>query len=146
MTRRVTKVLECTPYRADQLGLVDEENLVWGIYVGGCVDDGAAWRLWREEHGHAHNDTKDPWFGWICILETKDVLTRAGNPSSILLHEYAHLIVPNQGHNAKWKRIVTELGAGREVARIKKQMPMPSVKNARNTRAEQLRTEARRLK
>ena len=127
----------------------DEEGLVWGVYVGGCVEERGAWRLWHEQHGHAHNDTTDPWFGWICILDVKDVITRAGNPTQILLHEYAHLLAPNQGHSVKWKRITTELGAGREVERVAKinvKGRMPSVARSRREQKEELKNVAAKLR
>lgn len=145
MARKI-RIVSGRPYKAEQLGLPDEENRVWGVFVGGCVEDGSAWRLWREIYGHAHNDTIDPWYGWICILEIRDVLTPSGRPTSILLHELAHLYAPNQGHSAKWKRIVTELGAAKEIERIKKQPTLPSVERARKVERKGYRRVARRAR
>jgi len=144
-----TKIVSGNPYKISDLGIDDEDGLVWGVYVGGCIDDGGAWRLWREQHGHAHNDTTDPWFGWICIIEPKDVLTKTGRPTGILLHEFAHMLCPNQGHNAAWKKAVTALGASREIKRVAKIKPknrMPSVARARREKRKELQHAASRLR
>jgi len=116
MPRR-RKIVEGNPYHPRDVNLIDEEGVIWGIYVGGCIDERVAWGIWEGAAAHAHNDRKSPWFGWICILHARDVLTPTGKPSNILLHEYAHLLAPDVGHTAKWKRIVTELGAAKEIER-----------------------------
>ena len=111
-----------TPYKPADLNL--DFDCLWGVYVGGCVDrTGETWRLWHEIHGHAHNDKLDPWFGWVCILEPKRVLTAKGRPTKILLHEIAHLLVPNQGHTKRWKRVVAELGAASEAVKYLPRLP-----------------------
>lgn len=107
------------PYRPQRLGLDDPENLCWGVFVGGCIDERNSWSVWEDgRQAHAHNSSTDPFMGWICFVRPEDVLTR-GKPSKILLHEYAHLLVPNKGHPPAWKRAVTRLGAGSEIARNK---------------------------
>ena len=149
MGKGIPRIVSGCAYHINDLGIDDEDSLCWGVFVGGCIDDGGAWRLWREEHGHAHNDTKDPWFGWICIIETKDVITKTGRATGILLHEYAHLLAENEGHSAAWKRYVIELGAPQEVKRIAKVKPkhrMPSVERARRERREELKRAAERLR
>jgi len=123
------KIYKDRPYRAEELGIEDEEDVIWGIYVGGCVDERVSWSIWEQACAHAHNVKKAPWFGWICILETKDVLTPTGKPTQTLLHEYAHLLVPDQGHTAKWKRVVSEIGAPQEVSRFEKKRTKKEVKN-----------------
>jgi len=114
------KIVSGNPYHATDLGLNDEDGVVWGVFVGACIDERVAWGIWEDAAAHAHNDTKDPWFGWICIIEPKDVLTPTGRPTSTLIHEYAHILCPNSGHGVAWKKKVTELGAKREIKRIER--------------------------
>jgi len=117
MPRRVKKVIKGRPYRPAQLGIENDE--VWGVFVGGCIDERNAWSIWEGVDAHAHNDTKSAWFGWICVLEPRHVLTPTGRLASTLLHELAHILVPNEYHTEKWKRMVVDLGAGNEVVREK---------------------------
>ena len=143
MASKRMKILPGRPYRASDLGL--DFDVVWGVYVGGCIEGAnVSWRLFNEMYGHAHNDSKDEWFGWICILDPKHVLTRTGRPTRTLLHEIAHLLVPNQGHTNKWRKVVTELGAGSEAKRA---LPrLPSVESSRKRESENLRHAAKRLR
>jgi len=68
---------------------------------------------------HAHNYKASEWFGWICVLNPKDVLTPTGKMTACLAHEIAHLLCPNQHHTAKWKRTITRMGYGAEVEHCK---------------------------
>jgi len=115
------KVKKDRPYKAHELGLDDPEGLCWGVFVGACVDERTAWTVWEGAAAHAHNTEKQSshWFGWICVLDPKTVLTRSGYPSMTLLHEFAHILVPNAGHTVRWKQEVTRLGAGSEILRCK---------------------------
>ena len=106
------------PYRLSELG-IDDDELCWGVMVGSCIDERVAWGIWVDAGAHAHNEKGSDWEGWICVMRPEDVLTPTGKPSKMLLHEYAHLLVPNEGHSRKWKREVTKLGAGSEIARCK---------------------------
>lgn len=99
------------------MGLDDPDGVLWGIFVGGCVDERGAWRLWEESRSHAHNAKDDPWKGWVCILHPKDVLTPTGKMTSTLAHEVAHLMCPNHLHSPRWKREITKMGYGSEIAR-----------------------------
>lgn len=92
-----------------------------GIFVGGCVErgEGSSFRA----KAHCHNHEGSPFFGWICVRSAKrlgkfhlfdqnlvdigvvnyqDYDGRIDTPSQLLLHEYAHLLAPNQGHTAKF--------------------------------------------
>jgi len=89
---------------------------VWGVYVGaGCVS-GEYPLEWRHADGHAHVARSDEWRGWICIPDTGQVLTPKKNPTHLLLHEVAHVIVGSDRHDQAWKDVVSDLGASREAA------------------------------
>ncbi len=105
------------PYHPHQLGIDDPDHVIWGIFVGSCVDERLSQSIWENARSHAHNYTKDPWFGWICVVSPKDALTKSGKPTDILIHEIAHLMCPNQFHSPKWKRTVVRMGAGAEIER-----------------------------
>jgi hypothetical protein len=76
-----------------------------GLHVGACITGRRPVRT-----AHAHNYTTDPHFGWICVRNPDRVLDRAGGPSYTLLHELAHLLVPNQHHTRAWQRQAVKLG------------------------------------
>lgn len=86
-----------------------------GIFVGGCVERGVGSSFRASAHAHNHTNDKD--YGWICIRSQKRVLTPSGQPSTLLLHEYAHILTPNQGHTAKWRECLTKLGRPAEAQR-----------------------------
>lgn len=94
-----------------------------GVVVGGCIDKP---RL-REAQAlgivtaHCHNNTKDRNFGWICI--TKDGMTGyqlmdgsgdfdgvVTKPNANVLHEYAHILTPDHGHDRAWMGEMRALG------------------------------------
>ena len=107
--------LRSGPHRPTDLGLTHPD--LWGVYVGdGCVT-GQAPLEWLTVAAHAHVGS-DEWAGWICIAD--NVLTPKGNPTHLLLHEIAHVIRGNTSHDAKWRRILTDLGAKREASRYEK--------------------------
>lgn len=105
------------PYYAEELGLAEYSHILRGVYVGSCVHERNAWGIWDGVRSHAHNYRKNEWFGWVCVLKAEDVLTSRGKPTTVLLHELAHLAAPESLHSRAWKRAVTELGAGTEIAR-----------------------------
>ena len=109
------KILPDRPYYSDQLRL--EDYPLRGIYVGGCVHERNAWGIWDGVRSHAHNHQKNEWFGWICILDPKDVLTPSGKITATLAHELAHILCPDSLHTRKWKRTVTEMGFAGEIER-----------------------------
>jgi len=111
------KIRPHRPYYPKQLGIDDPDGVIRGIYIGSCVHERNSWSIWEGANGHAHNFTVNEWFGWICILNPKDVLTPSGKMSSTLAHEIAHLLCPNQGHTRKWKVAITKMGYPQEVAR-----------------------------
>jgi hypothetical protein len=111
------KITPNRPYRPAQLGLDDLEGVLWGVFVGGCVDERNSWGIWDGTRSHAHNHPKSEWFGWVCIPSPKDVLTPRGKMTSTLAHEIAHLMAPDQGHTRLWKNAITELGFASEITR-----------------------------
>lgn len=111
--------------RPSHLGITDPE--VWGIYVGmGCVSADSPLE-WRGILAHAHNDPDDEWYGWICIDRASRVLTKTGKPTTILLHEIAHLKVPGEHHSKKWRNTLTLMGAGREASKYERKQPKKAV-------------------
>ena len=103
------------PHRPEEFGITHDS--IWGVYVNdGCVT-GSEPLEWLTVAAHAHV-LDDEWAGWICI--TGDVITSKGNPTHLLLHEVAHCIRDSRGHDAKWRRIVTDLGAGREAKKYER--------------------------
>lgn len=118
--------LEPGPYRPQALGV--EHPSVWGIYVNdGCVSAEDPLE-WRDVEAHAHVLAEDQWKGWICIAGP--VLTAKGKPSHLLLHEVAHLIRGTLGHDAKWRRIVSDLGASREAKKYERRSKPTKVDQA----------------
>ena len=111
------QIVANAPYYPDDLGLDAYAGLLRGVFVGGCVDERNAWSVWENAVAHAHNHVAGEWFGWICIVEPKDVLTKSGLPTSVLLHELAHLLAPESLHGRQWKKAVTALGAAAEIER-----------------------------
>lgn len=91
---------------------------VSGVFVGGCVarGEGSSFR----GRAHAHNNPKDAHFGWVCIRARWRVgviadasdhdwdgdVVKAGET---LVHEYAHILVPNQGHTPRFSRVLLTL-------------------------------------
>lgn len=85
---------------------------LWGVFAGGCIA-GTEAVYWRNTDGHAHVDLEDPWQGWICVADPTKVLTPKGNPSTLLLHELAHLLT-GQSHGKAFQAACTVLGIPRE--------------------------------
>ncbi|MCZ2109616.1 MAG: hypothetical protein LC118_08625 [Dehalococcoidia bacterium] len=85
---------------------------VTGISLGGCVEaiDTPRRGAFRRR-AHAHNDRRDPHFGWLCFLSTElgRLITLAGR-TALFAHEFAHLLAPGSGHGERWRRAVTALG------------------------------------
>lgn len=111
------KILPGRPYYVDQLGIDDPDGVIRGIYVGGCVHERDSWSVWDGASSHAHNHTKNEFYGWICILSPKDVLTPSGKMAAGLAHEIAHLLVPNVLHTRAWKVQITKMGFASEITR-----------------------------
>lgn len=86
---------------------------VAGVSLGGCAEAlGTPCQGAFRRRAHAHNDRRDPLFGWICFLSSKPgrLLTPSGRASALLAHEYAHLLAPGSGHGERWRHAVTALG------------------------------------
>ena len=93
---------------------------VWGIYVGdGCVT-GESPLEWREVDAHAHNNSNDEWFGWICVADPLAVITEKGNLTALIKHEIAHILCRNTLHSKAWKITVINLGAPREAQKYER--------------------------
>ena len=100
-----------------------------GIFIGGCIKrgEGSSFPL----KAHSHNDTRFPLFGWICVRSAKrvgkfhlfderladievvnyqDFDGMIDKPSNLLLHEYAHLLTPDQGHTPTFYKRLKDVG------------------------------------
>jgi len=80
-----------------------------GLFVGGCVErgDGSSFRA----KAHAH--TEGTFKGWICVRSIKRIKMGDGRPSMLMLHELAHITLPNpekHWHDDAWRAKVKELG------------------------------------
>ncbi len=73
-----------------------------GVFVKGCVvrGDGSSFR----HQAHSHTGASDPYRGWICIRAEKRLAQE-----QLLIHELAHVLTW-QGHTARWREKVLELG------------------------------------
>jgi hypothetical protein len=111
------KIVAGRPYYSDTLGIDDPDGVIRGIFVGSCIDERNAWSVWEGASGHSHNVSKSDWFGWICILNPKDVLTPSGKITAALAHEICHLLCPDAGHSRAWKVAVTKMGFPGEITR-----------------------------
>jgi hypothetical protein len=88
-----------------------------GVSVGGCADAHGTSRVGAmRRSAHAHTDPRDPLQGWLCFKAygAEHLRTGLGLPSSLLRHEYAHLLAPRAGHGLAWRRAVAALGAPAE--------------------------------
>jgi hypothetical protein len=92
--------------------------LLNGLFIGGCVErgDGSSFR----RRAHAHNVKGTAYYGWICIRSARRVMTATGRPSTLFLHEYAHLMTPDHGHDAAWRAAITGLGRPAEAERMRR--------------------------
>ena len=92
-----------------------------GIFLGGCVCRGVGSSF--RAQAHAHNSRKDEFFGWVCfrsikrlgevvLVECDDGTTEIQivKPGKVLIHEWAHLLVPDEGHTDRWRAKMKELG------------------------------------
>ena len=89
-------------------------------FIGGCIDRGVGSSFRRQ--AHAHNSKTDPEFGCLCFRSIKrigqyhqianddgSITIVVDKPSRLLLHEYAHILAPNQCHNKTFDRRYREL-------------------------------------
>lgn len=81
---------------------------VSGVFVGGCVNRGVGSSFRAMAHTHTKRDELT--FRWICVRSGRRVLTEAGKPSRLLLHEVAHVIAPQAKHHGD-KAFIAALAA-----------------------------------
>jgi hypothetical protein len=107
-------------FRAHRLGL--DPGVCRGVVVGGCLRTGLADQRFvsRSIDGHAHNNERDPAYGWICLSDRGRLFTPSGALTRVLWHEYAHLLVPNARHGRRWQEAVTALGWPSEARRYRR--------------------------
>lgn len=92
---------------------------VKGVFVGGCVERGIGSSFRRQ--AHAHTDKADRYRGWICVRSANRVLTDSGNPTTLMMHEYAHILCGHgHGHDALWRETISRLGHPAEAKRVQK--------------------------
>lgn len=81
------------------------------IWVGGCVEEQDGKRVFLRSSAHAHSYFSDPNEGWTCVHKGQHVVNDDGTPHWIMLHEWAHHLVPNCYHTLAWAKKCAELGA-----------------------------------
>lgn len=92
-----------------------------GIFLGGCVRNGVGSSF--RAQAHAHNHKTDEYFGWVCfrsirrlggyaLVECDDGTTEVQitKPSKVLIHEWAHILTPGEGHTDRWRAMMQKLG------------------------------------
>lgn len=87
------------------------EEVVAGIFTGGCVERGEGSSFRRMAHFHHVGE----YTGWICLRSAKRLTTASGKPTAVMYHEYAHALVAAAGyssetHGVHWCRIIADLG------------------------------------
>lgn len=100
--------------------VIPPEGFNCSIFIGGCVERGVGSSF--RHQAHAHNDKTDPHFGTLCFRSIKrigkyhtiandngTVTIVIDKSSRLLLHEYAHILAPNQWHNKTFDRRYREL-------------------------------------
>lgn len=99
---------------------------VEGIFIGGCVARGVGSSFCARAHAHNNKQSKnyfDVNEGWICVrsiarlgqyhaVAQDDGLTLivVDKASRVLMHEYAHILTPNHGHDDTWRKVMQKLG------------------------------------
>lgn len=78
-----------------------------GVFVNGCIKrgDGSSFRA----KAHAHNQTTDRYFGYICVRSARRLYTKSNKPSILMIEELAHILTPNHWHDDVWRKKVREL-------------------------------------
>lgn len=90
------------------------------LFIGGCIERGVGSSF--RHKAHAHSFKPCPHFGVLCFRSIKrigqyhiianndnSITVVIDKPSRLLLHEYAHLLAPNQWHNKTFERRYKEL-------------------------------------
>lgn len=108
-------------YRRASVAVPHSMPQIKGIFLGGCVAKGVGSSFRAQAHAHNHKD--DPHCGWVCFRSIKRLgkyemveqddgtaLITISKPGSTLIHEWAHILVPNQGHTDRWRAKMRELG------------------------------------
>jgi len=104
-------------YRPEEFGF--DRTVCRGVFVGGCIRGSTRTGVTtRGDAAHSHNYRGDRHFGWICVADERDLFTPSRRPTRVMWHEYAHLLVPNANHGARWRAAVTALGWPSEARRF----------------------------
>lgn len=78
-------------------------DVLQGICVGGCINSSDS--IIKQGAAHAHADKNDDYHGWICLRFKYQLKEKF-----VLLHEVAHLLVPDSHHGKPWRQKVVEIG------------------------------------
>lgn len=87
------------------------------IHVGVCFDWGSLQRavarpphgfLWRAALAHAHEENGKS-TGQVCFRDGRYIVTDGGEPSEVLMHEYAHVLT-DSNHGLAWSMQMREWG------------------------------------
>lgn len=113
-------------YREAVVQVPDSMPEVEGIFLGGCVKRGVGSSFRARAHAHNTRSSKryfDIHTGWICVRsidrlgqyhavaqDDGSTLIVIDKPSRLLMHEYAHILCPNHGHDDKWRKTMKKLG------------------------------------
>lgn len=82
------------------MGIQSGEKMKLRFAINNCPVEGK--KAFKDAVAHAHNDSSDKNFGLICIQDLRSVMYK-GRITTTILHELAHLQIPNEIHSKKWK-------------------------------------------
>lgn len=112
-------------YRECTVQVPDSMPEVAGIFIGGCVRRGVGSSFRARAHAHNTHSKRsfDIHADWICVRSLDRIgqwhgvpqddgstLVIIVKPSRLLVHEYAHILCHNHGHDDKWRQTMKKLG------------------------------------